>query len=101
MRLENRWFTKTGKAKRVPKDFEQFKAEAQQLKNLMENGETIKLIKHFMESRRLGLYDASCVMVAFVGCYSNATQHGFVHTNGPIFSYEKYKTGCQMLGVKS
>lgn len=100
MRLENRWFTKTGKTKRVPKDFEQFKSEALQLKDLMENREIIQLVKHFKESRNLGLYEAICVMVAFVGCYSNAVQYGFSHTNGPLFSSEKYKEGCQILGVR-
>src|SRR5689334_7352215 len=90
---ENRWFTKSGKAKRVSSDVSQWKSWAIEHKNDLVNGDSIALTKSLREQFGLGLTDAANLMVFLVGCYSNAAQYGHGHITGELFRSERYNAG--------
>lgn len=83
---ENRFFTKTGKDKRISADVKNFKQWADKHKADFVAGNTILLVRDLRLDFNLNLTDATNLMVFLVGCYSNATQFG-------LFRTERYKLG--------
>lgn len=92
--LENRWFTKTGNAKRIGKEFEPYRQWANDAKNYFMNRDVTKLVLAVRVTwPDLSLVDATNLMVYLVGCYSNAVAYGHGHVNGGLFRSERYDAG--------
>lgn len=94
MMKENRWFTKTGKAKRFSSDVKEWKTWADANKANFLSGNSIQLVSNLRyKYPQLTLTEATNLMVFLVGCYSNATQYGHGHINGGLFRAERYEAG--------
>ena len=94
MILENRWFTKTGKAKRIGKELEPYRQWANDAKRYFMNREVLLLVSSVRVTwPQLSLADATNLMVYLVGCYSNAAAYGHGHVNGGLFRSERYDAG--------
>jgi hypothetical protein len=90
---ENRFYTKTGKAKRISADVKNFKQWADNHKADFVAGNTIEIVKNLRIDFNLSLTNATNLMVFLVGCYSNGNSYGFGHVNGPLFRAERYEAG--------
>lgn len=87
----NRWYTSTGKAKRVSADVEYFREWAIKNKSSLINLDIIDLTKSCKVTWHLGLADAANLMVYLVGVYSNSDR--FIVNNNGLFREERYKLG--------
>lgn len=67
----NRWFTSTGKAKRVPDWLKRCKKVAQENKPELMSGNVESIAKYVARVYKLGLAERWQFVVAFVGVYDN------------------------------
>ena len=86
----NRWFTESGKAKRIPAKFERYKQLAVENKEKILTGDMIHITKIF-KLQGHSLSDSLACAVAFIGMYNNTPV---------LFTKERYEQGCKLLGVE-
>ena len=88
--MDNRWFTKTGRIKRVPKNLESMRYLAIRYKDRLISNSfgCIEATKIIREEFNLDLRNSLDVMVAFIGVYNNES---------PVFNETNYLAGMKLI----
>ena len=91
--IENRWFTKEGKKKRVGVEFQPFADFAYHVKGPMLEGKVANVAIEAAARYNLQIPDAQVFAIYFIGIYDNGKVHGAFTLENYVFGR---KVGAQI-----